>query len=85
MRQRYFLPSGVHTKPNPKKKANLGLSLGLGLVFWLVLGFVLLVYSAGQKISLARFSGRTRSYLVLEWRCVLRRALGVCSLCFALY
>ena len=27
------------------------LGLGLGLVFWLVLGFVLVVYSAGQKIK----------------------------------
>ena len=30
-----FLPSGVHTKPK--------------LAFWLVLGFVFVVYSAGQR------------------------------------
>ena len=46
-----FLPSGVHTKPKPKTNPKLIISLflGLGLVLRLVLGFVLVVYSAGQK------------------------------------
>ena len=51
-----FLISGVHTKPKPKTNPNpklrgsfLGMGLGLGLVFLLILGFVLVVYSTGQK------------------------------------
>ena len=51
-----FLPSGVHTKkvslkvtPTLNLVFLLSFFLGLGLVFWLVLGFVLAVYSAGQK------------------------------------
>ena len=43
----------THPKTNPKTNPNPKLKktkfIGLGLGFWLVLGFVLVVYSAGLK------------------------------------
>ena len=45
---RIFLPSGVHTKPKHKTNPELSLSLGLGLVFWLV--FVLFCTLQGKNI-----------------------------------
>ena len=55
MSQRYFCPAEYTLSQNIKLTLNLVLffrvraSLGLELVFWLVLGFVLVVYYAGQK------------------------------------
>ena len=52
-----FLPSGVHIKPNPKSNPKTNHNpnpklryffLGLGLGFWLVLGFVLVMYFVGS-------------------------------------
>ena len=43
------LHKSVHKFLSCKLALSLGLGSGLGLVFWLVLGFVLVVYSAGPK------------------------------------
>ena len=81
MCQRYFCPVQYSTKTKPKtyQKTNpnplfflgldLGLRLELGLDFWLVLGFVFVMYSAGQKYRshiFGTFSGLSRYYLVLN-------------------
>ena len=55
MSQRYFSPAEYATKTKPETNQKLTPTLtlkcflGLGLGFGLVLGFVLVVYSAGQK------------------------------------
>ena len=56
MNQRYVCPAEYITKTKANTNPNplvllLGLGLGLELVFWLVLGFVLVMYSAGQNID----------------------------------
>ena len=72
MNQRYFCPAEYITKTKANTNPNplvllLGLGLGLELVFWLVLGFVLVMYSAGQKYRWHIFW--SRSFLSSNDRC----------------